>query len=73
LLLWAGINFVLGLSIGVVDNAAHLGGLLAGALFALAVSPYESVAPTRQTIWSILTAAAAVAPLIGFVLALLAA
>jgi rhomboid protease GluP len=73
LLLWAGINFVLGLSVGVVDNAAHLGGLLAGALFALVVSPYESVAPGKQRVWTVLTALAALAPPVGFVLALLAA
>ena len=36
-----GINIVFGLSISGVDNAAHIGGLLAGALVAYFVSPRE--------------------------------
>jgi rhomboid protease GluP len=71
LLLWAGINFVLGLSIGVVDNAAHLGGLIAGALFALAVSPYEAMADRHRLAWGVATVVGVVLPILGFLLAIL--
>lgn len=71
LALWAGINFVIGLSVGVVDNAAHFGGLVGGAAFALLFSETVVGNPVTERLWSIAAAVLAVLPLIGFALALL--
>ena len=35
LLFWAGINIVMGVSVRLIDNAAHLGGLAAGLVLGL--------------------------------------
>jgi membrane associated rhomboid family serine protease len=43
------INIVLGLSSGIVDNMAHIGGLVAGALLAVAFTPGK--VPTLRSMW----------------------
>jgi membrane associated rhomboid family serine protease len=43
------INIILGLSSGITDNMAHIGGLVAGALLAVAFMPGK--VPTLRTMW----------------------
>lgn len=45
LLFWAGINIVMGVSVRLIDNAAHMGGLAAGLLLGLAFRDETERAP----------------------------
>jgi hypothetical protein len=39
-----------------IDNAAHAGGFVAGALLALVIDPGEPATPSARQLWSVLTA-----------------
>jgi uncharacterized membrane protein required for colicin V production len=43
------INIILGLSSGITDNMAHIGGLVSGALLAVAFTPGK--VPTLRSMW----------------------
>jgi len=73
LAMWALINFLLGLGLGFVDNAAHLGGLLAGAASGLVIGGEPSASPGVDRLWTLAAWAAGILPVVGFALALLAA
>jgi rhomboid protease GluP len=52
LLMFVGVSLLMGFTIGVVDNAAHLGGLIAGFIMALLlVERFDWVTYRRQGLW----------------------
>lgn len=54
-----------------IDHAAHLGGLIAGALLGLVVGGHAIASPARERLWTIAATVAGLLPLAGFANALL--
>ncbi len=69
-LVWTLINFVIGFSVSMVDNGAHLGGFLAGALAGLIFQDSSIRSALADRAWTVLAVLAALLPVAGFLAAL---
>ena len=72
LVMWAVINFLIGFGLGFVDNAAHFGGLVAGALVGLWISGPGVRGALEDRLWTLAAWAAGLLPVAGLISALLA-
>jgi len=55
-----GVNLLIGYTVPFIDNSAHIGGLIIGAVLALAV-PYIAPGKERTTVWGLVMLAACIA------------
>ena len=73
LVMWAAINFIIGFGLGFVDNAAHLGGLAAGALAGLWITGPGVRGVLEDRLWTLAAWVAGFLPVVGLLSALLTA
>lgn len=71
LVFWGALNLVFGFLSPVIDQGAHVGGMLAGALLGLFVKGPRARSETLERVWGLAAALAGLLPLAGLLLAIL--